>query len=181
MTTKELIKFEIEKEIYKRSFYEFLKKAVTILEPQTKWSFNWHIEVLCNLAQEEIERIGNGIPKEKDIIINVPPRTMKSYIFSILLNAWTWTKYPHLNFMTISYADNLSSKFSYRTRLLIQSDWYQKYFGDVFQLSDDDNRKTNYSNTKSGTRESFGMTGSITGSGADIIIVDDQPLSIFYF
>lgn len=166
-----LIKRELQKELYKKSFYEFLKDAVQVLEPQTKWSFNWHIKELCDIAQQEVLRITEGIPKTKDIIINVPPRTMKSYIFSICLNAWAWTFAPHLKFMTISYADNLSSKFSYKTRLLIQSEWYQNLF-DV-KLSDDDNRKTAYSNNHTGTREAFGMTGSVTGSGADVIIIDD--------
>jgi len=73
--------------------------------------------------------------------------------------------------MTLSYSDNLSAKFSYKTRLLIQSDWYQSHFDVV--ISDDDNKKTQYSNTATGTRESFGWTGSVTGSGADIIVVDD--------
>lgn len=168
---KILIKHQIQVEIYKRSFYEFLQDAVLVLEPATKWRFNWHIKELCDIAEIEVFRIRDGIPKTKDIIINVPPRTMKSYIFSICLNAWAWTHSPHLKFMTLSYSDNLSAKFSYKTRLLIQSDWYQKYF-DV-TISDDDNKKTQYSNTATGTRESFGWTGSVTGSGADIIIVDD--------
>jgi len=170
-TQKKLLKKEIQTEIYKRSFYDFLVDAVKVLEPQTKWSFNWHIKELCDIAQAEVIRINQGIPKDKDIVINVPPRTMKSYIFSITLNAWAWTFAPHLKFMTISYADNLSSKFSYKTRLLIQSEWYQSYFN--VKLSDDDNRKTAYSNQDTGSREAFGMTGSVTGSGADIIIVDD--------
>lgn len=168
---KLLIKNQLQTELYRKSFYYFLVDAVKILEPQTKWSFNWHIKVLCDIAEKEVFRIADGIPKSLDIIINVPPRTMKSYIFSICLNAWAWTHSPHLKFMTLSYSDNLSAKFSYKTRLLIQSDWYQSHF-DV-TISDDDNKKTQYSNTATGTRESFGWTGSVTGSGADIIVVDD--------
>ena len=166
-----LIKKQLQKELYKKSFYEFLRDAVMVLEPATTWRFNWHIKVLCDIAQAEVQRIVDGIPKQFDIIINVPPRTMKSYIFSICLNAWAWTFAPHLKFMTLSYSDNLSAKFSYKTRLLIQSDWYQEHFDVV--ISDDDNKKTQYSNTATGTRESFGWTGSVTGSGADIILADD--------
>lgn len=170
---REYIRTALETELCKRDFFEFVKQASKVIEPQTKFSWNWHIEYLCKRAQQMVEDVANGIPKEKDLIINVPPRSMKSLIWSVYLNAWTWTKYPHLKFMTISYSDVLSSKFAYKTRLLIKSNWYQKHFGDVFQLSDDDNRKTSYSNTKTGTRESFGSTGSVTGSGADIIVCDD--------
>ena len=170
---KEALRFALEQRLYKLDFFEFVKKACTVIEPETKFSFNWHIEYLCKRAQRIIEDVAAGVPKEKDVIINVPPRSMKSLIFSVFLNAWAWTRYPHLKFMTISYSDVLSSKFSYKTRLLIKSEWYQKYFGDVFTLSDDDNRKTAYTNNKSGGRESFGSTGSVTGSGADIILCDD--------
>ena len=170
---KEALRFALEQRLYKLDFFEFVKKASTVIEPETKFSFNWHIEYLCKRAQRIVEDVAAGVPKEKDVIINVPPRSMKSLIFSVFLNAWAWTRYPHLKFMTISYSDVLSSKFSYKTRLLIKSEWYQKYFGDVFTLSDDDNRKTAYTNNKSGGRESFGSTGSVTGSGADIILCDD--------
>ena len=171
MTENEAIRHELQTELYRKSFYEFLVDAVQVLEPATKWKFNWHIKELCDIAQAEVFRIRDGIPKDLDLIINVPPRTAKSYIFSICLNAWAWTHSPYLKFMTLSYSDNLSAKFSYKTRLLIQSDWYQQYFD--LTISDDDNKKTQYSNTATGTRESFGWTGSVTGSGADIILVDD--------
>ena len=100
------IRTRVQVEIYRRSFFEFLHDAVRILEPQTQWDFNWHIYELCQIAQLEVERIAAGRPKEKDIIINVPPRTMKSYIFSICLNAWAWTHSPHLKFMTLSYSSS---------------------------------------------------------------------------
>jgi phage terminase large subunit-like protein len=169
---REALRFQLTQTLYKRDFFSFYKAAVVVLEPQTTWSFPAFLEVLCQQGQEIVENCANNIP-QNDVCISVPPRTSKSYIFSVCLNAWAWTKYPHLKFMTVSYADNLSSKFAYKTRLLIKSDWYQKYFGDVYQLREDDNRKTAFSNDKSGSRESFGMTGSVTGSGCDICITDD--------
>jgi phage terminase large subunit-like protein len=169
---REALKHQLTKTLYQRDFFSFYKAAVVVLEPQTTWSFPAFLEVLCQQGQEIVENCVAGIP-QPDVCISISPRFSKSYIYSVCLNAWAWTRYPHLKFMTVSYADNLSSKFAYKTRLLIRSDWYQKYFGDVFQLSEDDNRKTAFSNNKSGTRESFGMTGSVTGSGADIIICDD--------
>jgi predicted phage terminase large subunit-like protein len=169
---KQALRFALEKRLYKLDFFEFYKRAVQELEPTTRWSFPPHLKYLCETAQIIIENCANNIP-QPDVCISVPPRTSKSFIFSVCLNAYAWTRYPHLKFMTLSYSDELSAKFSYKTRILILSDWYQKYFGDVFQINSDDNRKTAYSNNKSGTREAFGMTGSVTGSGADIIICDD--------
>ena len=170
---KELLKLALETSLYQRSFYEFVKAAVGILEPSTAWKYNWNIEYLCNLAQEQITNVSNGVEKDRDYIINLCPRSMKSVVWSICLNAWTWTFAPQVKFMTISYSDTLASTFSYKTRLLIQSKWYQDHWGGVFKLNDDDNRKTSYSNNMGGTRESYGTTGSITGAGADVIIIDD--------
>lgn len=163
---------QIEAELYRRSFYEFLKSAVQVLEPSTEFKWNWNIEYLCNLAQEQIENVGKGIPKQHDFIINLCPRSMKSLIWSICLNAWAWVDYPHLKFMTISYSDILASTFGYKTRMLITSKWYTERFKS-FEINSDDNRKTSYSNNRGGTRESYGTHGSVTGAGADIIIIDD--------
>ena len=165
--------FQVKREIYKRSYYEFFKEAVKQLEPSVNWRFSFHHEYLCNMAQLEIDRITKGIPKDKDYVINIPPRTTKSLIFTVLLPAWAWTHAPHLKFMTISYGESLAVKLGYQTKLLIKSNWYQDNWGDVFQLSSDDNQKGSYSNTEGGIRESFGMSGGITGSGADVIIIDD--------
>lgn len=173
MNNKEEIRHAIEKEIYERSYYEFFKEAVKIIEPATKWKMSFHHKYLCDLLEEQIDRIGQGIKKDKDYVVNIPPRTTKSLIFSVCLNAWAWTKYPHLKFMTISYGENLAIKLSYQTKLIITSDWYKKYWNNTFSLSKDDNQKGSYSNDKGGIRQSFGMTGGITGSGADVIIVDD--------
>lgn len=170
---KEDLIIAIEVELYSRSFYDFVLGAMKIMEPSIEFLPNWHIKYQCDVAQSEIERVARGEVKGKDYIINVPPRTTKSIIWSIMLNSWAWINYPHLKFMTISYSEILASGFSYKTRLLIQSDWYQRRFGNRFKIMDDDNRKTSYSNNKSGTRMSFGMSGSITGSGADILVLDD--------
>lgn len=171
--TKEQLVFHIEKEICERSYYEFFKRAVEILEPSIRWKFNFHHKYLCDILDKEIERIALGLPKDQDYIVNIPPRTTKSLIFTVILNAWAWIKYPHLKFMTISYGEKLAVKLAYQTKLLIKSKWYQERWGDVFELSKDDSQKGSYSNDKGGSRESFGMSGGITGSGADVIIMDD--------
>ena len=111
----EEIKFRIQREIYERSYYEFFMEAVTILEPSVNWRFNFHHKLLCELLEAEIERIALGHPKDIDYVVNIPPRTTKSLIFTVILNAWAWTKYPQLKFMTISYGEKLSVKLAYQT------------------------------------------------------------------
>ena len=170
---KDAIKFQIQREIYQRSYYDFFSAAVKILEPSVNWNFNFHHKYLCDILQGEVERIVAGVEKDQDYVVNIPPRTTKSLIFTVCLNAWAWTRFPHLKFMTISYGEKLAVRLAYQTKLLIKSSWYQDQWGDVFELTKDDTQKGSYSNTMGGSRESFGMSGGITGSGADVIILDD--------
>ncbi len=169
----ENVRFQIQREIYQREYYEFFMAAVKILEPSVNWRFNFHHKYLCDILQSEVERIILSNPKDLDYVVNIPPRTTKSLIFTVILNAWAWTKYPQLKFMTISYGEKLAVKLAYQTKLLIKSSWYQEQWSHVYQLSRDDTQKGSYTNDQGGERMSYGMSGGITGSGADIIILDD--------
>jgi hypothetical protein len=169
---QQAILFQLEIELMKREFFEFVTRAVAVLEPSTEFEFPPHVEYICKTLQDEAKRIHNKELKNKDILINQPPRTMKSLIISVLFNAWVWTWFPEARFLTISYSDTLASQFSYQTRLLIKSDWYRRCFPEV-QIQDDDNRKTQYSNSAGGMRIARGAAAQITGSGSDFILVDD--------
>lgn len=170
---KLLLRDEIEKRKCEQSYYEFVKKAFAILEPQTKFLDNWHIKYLCDEIQEEIERIARNEIKTKDINCNIPPRSLKSYIFSIMLCPWAWTRFPHLKFINSSHSKELSTEHCVEGRRLIDSDWYQKHWGGVFQLSSDQNVKSHYKNTMGGKRFSTSVKGKVTGHGADVIVTDD--------
>lgn len=163
-----------EKEKCERSFYYFVTKAFKVLEPTTDFKTNWHIRYLCKRLQFEMERIGKKQKKSRDLIINIPPRHMKSLIVTVMLNAWTWTKYPSMKFLCASYSDSLAGDHCQLTRDIIQSPWYQKLWGDNFQLKE--STKSMYSNTATGRRESVGLLGSGTGKGCNVLIIDD-PLN----
>lgn len=170
---KQSILLEKSKRLYKSSYYEFFKEAIKILEPETNWELNWHIQYICNQLEQETYRLGSGKEKQEDLIINIPPRTLKSKMITVCWNAWAWIIYPHLSFITASYNGNLATEHGVETRRLIQSEWYQNLFGDVFRLSSDQNVKTKFSNNKGGQRITTSVGSSVTGSGADVIIADD--------
>lgn len=162
-----------EKIVCEKSYFVFFKWAWKVLEPHTPLKLNWHMEYLCDLLQKEIERIGKGLPKKKDIIINVPPRSAKSYITSVMLQPWAWIHYPHLKFISSSHSKELSTMHCVYSRDLIQSDWYQKHWGKNYQLTDDQNAKTYYQNSARGHRIATSVSGGAIGKGADIIVADD--------
>jgi len=98
---------------------------------------------------------------------------MKSITASVALPAWCWTTKPNKRFLFASYANSLSIRDSVKCRRLIDSDWYQQLFGDVFDLTTDQNQKQRFENNKTGMRIATSVDGALTGEGGDIIVIDD--------
>lgn len=164
---------ELEKRWCEKSYYYFYKAAWEVLEPQTPFKDNWHYAYICNLLQQEVERIAKRQPKTKDLLINIPPRSGKSYLVSIMLTAWAWINHPHMKFINSSHSRDLSINHCVKSRRLIESAWFQEFWGDKFKMTSDQNVKSHFENDQKGQRMAASVTGGITGHGADIIIADD--------
>ena len=176
MTKKALLKFALEKKLCEMSFYEFFKAAWVVVEPAVPLSTNWHHKYICDLLQEECERVIAQKPKTKDVIINVPFRSTKSLIVTVMFPVWAWIKSPKLRFITSSYSATLSIELATKSRDIIFSDWFKRRWGDVFHIKKDQNLKERYENNFVGMRRATSVGGTVTGQGADFLIVDD-PLS----
>ena len=176
MTNKKLLKFALEKKLCEMSFYEFFKAAWIVVEPAVPLSTNWHHKYICDMLQEECERIIAQKPKTKDIIINVPFRSTKSLIVTVMFPVWAWIKSPKLRFITSSYSATLSIELATKSRDIIFSDWFKRRWGDVFHIKKDQNLKERYENNFVGMRRATSVGGTVTGQGGDFLIVDD-PLS----
>jgi predicted phage terminase large subunit-like protein len=107
------------------------------------------------------------------LLINVPPRHTKSLIVSVLWPCWEWARWPELRYLFASYAESLAVRDSVKSRRLIQSAWYQRAFGHVFQFAGDQNLKGSVENDRGGHRIALGTGGSATGQGGDRLICDD--------
>jgi predicted phage terminase large subunit-like protein len=164
---------ELKKSIYRDSYYEFYKDAFRLLHQGESYDDNWHAKYICDQLQAEAERIYKKEAREKDLIINIPFRSSKSMMCTVIFNAWCWTWFPSMKFISVSYSASLALEHSTRTRDLIQMEWYQQLWGDVFQLKSDANSKSDYRTDKGGMRKAVGTGGQITGSGADMLLIDD--------
>ena len=87
--------------------------------------------------------------------------------------AWEWTTRPETRFLTASYVDKLATDFSVWSRDLIRSAWFQARWGHLFEMKSDADLKTRYFNDQGGSRIATSVGGAATGSGGDIILVDD--------
>ena len=153
-------------ELAKRSMHEFVKQSWGSIEPGRQFHDNWHIQAIC----EHLEAIVHG--ELRKLIINIPPRHMKSLTCDVAFPCWAWLHKPHLQFMFASYAASLAVRDSVKCRRLMASPWYQG-LNPPFQIASDQNQKQRFENNQNGHRISTSVGGALTGEGGDIIVIDD--------
>jgi predicted phage terminase large subunit-like protein len=175
-TTDDALKFALEKKLCELSFYEFFIQAWHIVEPSIELSTNWHHKYLCDILQKEAERIIANKPKTKDIVINIPFRSTKSLLVTVMFPVWAWIKNPKFRFITASYSADLSIEHATRSRDIINSDWFKDRWADIFHIKKDQNLKARYENNFLGVRRATSVGGTVTGQGGDFLLVDD-PVS----
>lgn len=146
---------------------EYVRMAWRIVEPSTVYKHNWHIDAIC----EHLEAVLAG--QIRNLLINMPPRFMKSLCVSVFWPTWTWIKWPELRWLFSAYAESLSVRDSLKCRRIIQSPWYQRNWGDIYQLTGDQNVKSRFENTRTGYRLSTSVESANTGEGGNLVICDD--------
>ena len=137
---------ELERFDYENSLYDFLRAAWPYIDA-SPWKDGWPIEAIA----EHLQAVVDGDIKR--LLINIPPRHGKSSITSVAFPAWAWaqsmrspTSGPNVQFLMASYANQLVLRDSVKCRRLIESPWYQKYWGDRFKINSDQNTKSRFSN-----------------------------------
>jgi predicted phage terminase large subunit-like protein len=149
-------------------FWCFVEWMFPVLYPEQKLVYAGYLELIATLLM----RVGQG--RYRNVIINLPPRHMKSALASILYPAWRLGCDPTVKFICISYGDDLAHDLSAQTRKIMRSPLYKQIFpGTILDKSAVDHIRT----TMGGYRYATAVGSDITGFGADEIIIDDpvQP------
>lgn len=154
---------------------EFVSAAWPILEPSTPLEWNWHLDVICAHAQALVtDQPGvYGATCPQNLLMNVPPGTMKSLVTSVFLPAWVWLWRPSWRAVFASGTPSVVTRDSLKCRNLIKSDWYQSTFEPKWKISADQDEKQHFANTSGGFRKGVGAGGAVTGERADFLAVDD--------
>lgn len=158
---------EVERELMTRSLYQFAKGAWNVLEPGRQFKDNWHIQAIC----EHLEAVSAG--QIKRLMVNIPPRHMKTLLVSVIWPVWDWLKNPTRRFLSCSYKEALSERDAVASRRLMQSPWFIARFGHIFSLTKDQNQKKRYENTVRGYRLAVASGAGAVGEGGDILSADD--------
>lgn len=149
------------------SLAHFIKGAWHVLEPGKVYLDNWHIGFIA----EHLEAVDLG--QILRLLINEPPRHMKSIECTVSFPAWCWIRNAAKRFISASFSASLSIKHNVDRRNLIESAWYQMAWGDRFKMAPDQNQKSEFMNDKRGHMIATSVGTSATGKGGDILIWDD--------
>src|SRR5690348_5757852 len=88
----------------RNDFHTFVERSFMELNPGTEFANNWHLEVMA----AALERCLAG--ETRRLIINLPPRTLKSHCASIAFPAWILGQNPSAQIICASYAQDLADK-----------------------------------------------------------------------
>jgi predicted phage terminase large subunit-like protein len=152
-------------EILRRDLSAFTMRSFLELNPGTKFLWPPYLELLS----DRLEKIRRG--KIKRLIINMPPRSLKSHCVSIVFPAWLLGHDPAAQIIAVSYGQELSDKFARNNRSLMTSPFYEALF--PTRLSPQKMATAEFETTVGGCRLSTSVGGVLTGRGADIIVIDD--------
>jgi predicted phage terminase large subunit-like protein len=119
---------------------------------------------------EAFERVARG--ECKRLIINMPPRHTKSEFASYLLPAWFLGKFPNKKVIQSSNTGELAVGFGRKVRNLVDSEVYHSNFPEL-QLQADSKAAGRWNTSKGGDYFAIGVGGTVTGKGADLLIIDD--------
>ncbi|HZC14509.1 MAG TPA: hypothetical protein VE270_10870, partial [Thermoleophilaceae bacterium] len=97
----------------RRSLGVFVREAWPVVEPGAPYVPNWHIEAIC----AHLEAITKG--ELNRLIVNIPPRHMKSLAVTVFWPCWEWLSRPETRWLFASYAQALSTRDSLKCRRLI--------------------------------------------------------------
>jgi predicted phage terminase large subunit-like protein len=151
--------------VARHDFYTFMHRAFRELNPRSSFLHNWHNELIASKLEacrrREITRL----------IINVPPRSLKSHAASVAFPAFVLGHNPSAQIICASYGQDLANKHSSDCRTVITSRWYRSLF--PTRLAAQKQSVQEFLTTQNGFRLATSVGGVLTGRGADFVIIDD--------
>jgi phage terminase large subunit-like protein len=159
---------ETEKLIHD-DFASFVRKAFSYNHDGKTLGDDPYIDYLC----VHLVKVANGDTKR--LVINLPPRHLKTFLAAICLTAWVLAHDPSARIMVVANNDGLAEYNTYHIRRILQALWFKKIF--KTRLAEDRARVGDFATTQGGEVFATSVGGILAGRGADLIIVDD-PLDI---
>ncbi|HTM15488.1 MAG TPA: hypothetical protein VL135_01245 [Terracidiphilus sp.] len=140
------------------NLYVFLWHSFNTIYPGKTFLDNWHIHAIVHSLELSLKG------EQPRLIINLPPRQLKSFITSAVLPAFILGKDPSAKIICISYSDELARTLARDFKRIVESAWYPKIFPHVRPSKSTENE---FVTDEGGFRYATSVGGSLTGRGAD--------------
>ena len=151
--------------LLRSNFSAFVRKVFATLELGQTYVPNWHLDAIAY----QLERVRRG--EIKRLIINEPPRSLKSITASVAFPAFVLGHDPTRKIICVSYAGDLAKKHGNDFRAVLEAPWYQTLF-ERTRIGQKDS-ETEIELTARGFRLATSVGGTLTGRGGEFIIIDD--------
>lgn len=155
---------QVLQSILRLDLVAFIGMAFRTVYPTVPYVPTWHIEAIAH----QLVEVRRGIVLR--LIINQPPRSLKSLSASVAFVAWLLSHNPGLKIVVVGYSNELAEELHRHFRLVVTSPWYRALFPNVRIVRD---TATELITSENGGRLALSVGGSFTGRGADIAIIDD--------
>jgi predicted phage terminase large subunit-like protein len=152
--------------LLRSDFRAFVHKVFATLSPGQTYVSSWHVEAIA----WRLEQVRRG--EIRRLIINMPPRSLKSITASVAFPAYVLGHDPSRRIICVSYSGDLTKKHSNDFRAVLESPWYRRTFPNV-RIGPFKNSETEIELAARGFRLATSVGGTLTGRGGDIIIIDD--------
>jgi predicted phage terminase large subunit-like protein len=152
--------------LLRNEFGAFLHKVFATLSPGQDYVSTWHVKAIA----WQLERVRRG--EIRRLIINMPPRSLKSIAASVAFPAYVLGRDPSRRLICVSYSGDLAKKHSNDFRAVLESAWYRTTFPQT-RIGPYKNSETEIELTERGFRMATSVGGTLTGRGGDIIVIDD--------
>lgn len=160
--------------VLRQDLYAFTRKTFNLLNPGQRFVPEWYIQAITY----QLERVRRR--EVKRLIINLPPRSLKSITASVAFPAFVLGHDPALRIICASYSGELSRKLSNDFRALLASPWYPAVFPNT-RIGSYKDTETEIELTQRGSRLATSTGGTLTGRGGDLIIIDDPPSPLMHY
>ncbi len=151
--------------LLRHDFSAFVRKVFATLESGQAYVPNWHLEAIGY----QLERVRRG--EIKRLIINMPPRSLKSMTASVAFPAFVLGHNPTRRIICVSYSGDLAKKLANDFRAVAEARWYRELFPGT-RIGQKDS-ESEIELTARGFRLATSVGGTLTGRGGDLIIIDD--------
>lgn len=174
------------KNLYQKSFYEFVKGFWSTCEP-AKMVDGKILQLYCEIFQymcrnwvgydpikidlpqlKEDEDIIDVRQNKNNINIEVCPRHSKSLIFNVMGPVWLWLSHP-IKGVSVSHTGALAAQMNSKRYAIVNSDKFKELFPEIHIVV---NTSTFIKDSRGGELYSINRN-AFTGYGGDVIINDD--------